>query len=46
MGIDHAECRILRAEMHQHADEQGVLEDIGEVSGMKGVAIVQGRVLR
>ena len=46
MGIDHAECRILRAEMHQHTDEQGMFEDIGEIAGVKGVPIVQGRMLR
>ena len=44
MGIEDAERRRLRAQMQQDAHEHRVLEDIGEVAGVKGVAIVHGTV--
>jgi hypothetical protein len=47
MGVDNAERGGLLAQMHQHAHEHGVLDDIGEVAGVEGMAIVHagGRVL-
>ena len=40
MGVDHAKGGGLRAQMQQNAHQHGVLEDIGEIAGMKGVAVV------
>ena len=40
MGVDDAEGRRLRAQMHQDANEHRVLDDVGKIAGMKGVAIV------
>ena len=43
MGVDDAERRRLGAQVHQNADQHRVLDDIGEVAGVKGVAIIHGR---
>ena len=40
MGVDDTEGRRLRTQMHQDANEHRVLDDVGEIAGMKGVAIV------
>ena len=40
MRVDHAEGGRLVAQMHQDAREHRVLDDIGEIAGVKGVAIV------
>jgi hypothetical protein len=32
--------------MHQHAAQHGVLDDVCEVSGVKGVAVIHARWLR
>jgi nitrite reductase/ring-hydroxylating ferredoxin subunit len=43
MRIDVAERRRLGLQGIEHADERGVLEHVGEVAGMEGMAIVHGR---
>ena len=40
MGVDDAEGRRLVAQMHQHAAQHRVLDDVGEISGVIGVAVV------
>ena len=43
MGVDDAERRRLVAQVHQNADQHRMLDDVGEVAGVKGVAIVHER---
>ena len=40
MGIDHAEGGRLFLQVGDHARERRVLDDIGEISGMKRVAVI------
>ena len=40
MGVDHAERRWLLPEVGKDAGNDDVLEHIGEIAGMKGVAVV------
>ena len=40
MGVDEAERRLLPREMDEDARQDRVLENIGEIAGVKGVAIV------
>src|SRR5205085_4163985 len=40
MRIDDPECARLQQEVHDDAGEDDVLEDVGKVAGMEGVAIV------
>jgi hypothetical protein len=42
MGIQDAECRRLLPQVRHHAREDGVFDDLGEISGVVGVAIVHG----
>ena len=42
--VDDAEGGILFAQMQKHTREQRVFEDVGKISGVEGVAIVQGAV--
>ncbi len=42
MEVDHPEWRRLVAQMHENAGEDRVLEDVGKIPGVKGVAIVHG----
>ena len=44
MGVDHAERRRLLAQMHEDAREHRVLDDVGEIAGMEGVAIVHAGI--
>ena len=43
MGVDDAERRRLGAQVHQNADQDRMLDHIGKVAGVKGVAIIHGR---
>ena len=40
MGVDDAESRRLGAQVHENAHQHGVLDDIREIAGVEGVAIV------
>lgn len=40
MGVDEAEGAFLAVQINDDAGQNGVLEHIGEIAGMKGVAIV------
>ena len=40
MGVDDAKRRRLLLQIGQDADQHDVLDDVGEVAGMEGVAIV------
>ena len=40
MSVDEAERRLLALEMNEDARQDGVLEDVGEIAGMKGVAVI------
>ncbi len=42
MRIDHPECGFLFAQVQKHANEERVLDDIGKITGVKGVAVVHG----
>ena len=42
MGIDHRKGGVLLFQMGQNQGQQGMLDHIGEVSGMIGVAVVHG----
>ena len=42
MGVDHAERRRLAAQIMQDAAKHRMLEHIGEIAGMEGVAIIHG----
>jgi len=43
MGVDDAEGRRLLAQMHENAHQHRVLDHIGEIAGVKVVAIIHGR---
>jgi hypothetical protein len=43
MGVDVAEWRRFRLHRLDQREQHGVLEDIGEVAGVIGVAIIHGR---
>ena len=40
MRVDHRESGVLSAQMQKNRDKSQMLCDIGEIPGMKGVAIV------
>ena len=40
VGVDEAERRLLLGEIDENAGEDRVLEDVGEIAGVKGVAVV------
>ena len=40
MGVDETERAFLAGQINEDAGQNGVLEHVGEISGMKGVAIV------
>ena len=40
MGVDHAERRRLGAQIMQDAAKHRMLEHVGEIAGMEGVAII------
>jgi hypothetical protein len=40
MGVDEAKRRLLPREMDEEARQDRVLENVGEIAGVKGVAIV------
>src|SRR3984957_13596922 len=40
MGVDEAERAFLAGQIDEDAGQNGVLEHVGEIAGMKGVAIV------
>jgi hypothetical protein len=40
VGVDETEWAFLARQINENAGKNGVLEHIGEVAGMKGVAIV------
>ena len=44
MGVDVAKGRVLAAEMQQDARQQDMFEDIREIAGVEGVAIVHAPV--
>ena len=46
MGVDDAERGRLVAQMHEDARQHRVLDDVGEIAGVKGVAIVHGSLMR
>ena len=43
MGVDETERAFLAGEINENAGQNGVLEHVGEVAGMEGVAIVDDR---
>ena len=43
MGVDDAEGCFLLAKMDERKDQQRVFDDIGEIAGMEGVAIIHRR---
>jgi hypothetical protein len=45
MDVDDAEGRRLGAQMHQDANDHDMLDDVGEIAGVEGVAVVHGRKL-
>ena len=45
MGVDDAERRRFLAQMHEDAHQHRVLDHIGEIAGVKGVAIIHGAKL-
>ena len=40
MGVDHPERGDLVAQMHENANDDDVLIDVGKTAGVKGVAII------
>jgi hypothetical protein len=46
MGVDDAERARLVLEIGDDARQHDVLDDIGEVAGMEGVAVIHARALR
>ena len=42
VGIDHPERGGLLAQMHDHPTKDRVLDDLGEISGVKRMAIIHG----
>ena len=46
MGVDEAERRVLAREIDEDARQDRVLEHVGEIAGMKGVAIIHERQTR
>ncbi|MNL89078.1 hypothetical protein D3C87_2191890 [compost metagenome] len=46
MGVDDAERRFLGRQVQEDARQDGVLQHIGEVSGMEAVSVIHGAVLR
>ena len=43
MGIDHAEGGWLFLQIDEDARQHDVLDDIGEISGVKGVTVVHAK---
>src|SRR5262249_56414769 len=43
MGVDDAKGRGLLAQMHEDAHQYCVLDHIGEIAGVKGMAVIHGR---
>ena len=46
VSVDEAERRVLAREVNEDARQDGVLEDVGEIAGMKGMAIIHDRQTR
>jgi hypothetical protein len=46
MGLDIAERGLLRAKVQQSARQDNVLEDIGEIAGMKFVMVIHSAASR
>jgi hypothetical protein len=46
VGVDDAEGGRFVAQMRQHAAENGVLDNVGEIAGMIGVAVIHRELLR
>jgi hypothetical protein len=42
MGVDETERAFLARQINEDARQNGVLEDVGEIAGVKGVAIIDG----
>ena len=42
MRVDHPERRGLLAQMHEDPREHRVLDHVGEIPGMEGVAVIHG----
>ena len=40
MGVDETERRLLTHEIGEETRQEGVLEDVGEIAGVEGVAVV------
>jgi hypothetical protein len=40
VSVDETERAFLAGQMNEDTGQDGVLEDIGKIAGMKGVAIV------
>jgi hypothetical protein len=40
MGVDETEGRFLAGNINENAGQNGVLEHVGEIAGMKGVSVV------
>ncbi len=41
MGVEHRQGRLLLRQVGQHGNEHGVLEHVGVVAGMEGVAVTE-----
>jgi len=46
MAVEDAERRRLGLEALNHPGEHDVLQDVGMISGVKGVAVVHAAILR
>ena len=40
MGVEHAECRLLALEVFDDADQDHVLDHVGKIAGVEGVAVI------
>ena len=45
MSIDHGERRRLLFQMRKNGDKRQVLDHIGEIARMKGVAVIHGAMM-
>ena len=45
MGVDHRERRGFARQMIQDGHQRDVLDHIGEIAGMKGVAVIHARMM-
>ncbi|MEE8658801.1 hypothetical protein DOFOFD_07230 [Acetobacteraceae bacterium EV16P] len=46
MCVEHGETRILAFEMRQKVNQKGMFDDVGEISGVKCVAVIHAQALR